>query len=211
MGSPSFCRLSVWRGVWLLASTLALPVLGQTPPDQILLKDYQPRSIFKIPETRVEKARYGVIDVHSHDYARTEADVERWVRTMDTVGLERTTILSGRTGARFDAAAAKYGKHSKRFAVWCGIDSTGFDQPGFGPAAVAELERCHKAGATGVGELRDKGRGLGATTNKIWMHMDDPRMDPILAKCAELRMPVNIHVGEVLQLSLAHARFRAAG
>jgi predicted TIM-barrel fold metal-dependent hydrolase len=28
------------------------------------------------------------------------------------------------------------------------------------------------------------------------MHIDDPRMDPILEKCSELRMPVNIHVGE---------------
>ena len=45
-------------------------------PDQILLKDYKPRTIFKIPETRVEKARYAVIDVHSHDYAPTDADVD---------------------------------------------------------------------------------------------------------------------------------------
>jgi predicted TIM-barrel fold metal-dependent hydrolase len=63
-------------------------------------------------------------------------------------------------------------------------------------AAAAELERCRKAGAIGVGELSDKGRGFGATTNTLGMHIDDPRMDPILDKCAELRMPVNIHVGE---------------
>lgn len=98
----------------------------------------------------MEKARYAVIDVHSHDYARTDDDVDRWVRTMDEVGLEKTIILSGRTRERFDAVLAKYGKHPKRFAVWCGIDYTGFDQPGFGPAAAAELERSHKAGATGV-------------------------------------------------------------
>src|SRR6266496_2649389 len=169
---------------------------AQTPPDEILLKDYKPRSIFKIPETPVEKARYAVIDVHSHDYAPAIADVDRWVRTMDQVGLEKTIILSGSTRAKFDAAVAKYGRHPKRFAVWCGIDYTGFNQPGFGPTAAAELERCHKAGATGVGELSDKGRGLGATTNSLGMHIDDPRMDLILEKCAELRMPVNIHVGE---------------
>jgi predicted TIM-barrel fold metal-dependent hydrolase len=28
------------------------------------------------------------------------------------------------------------------------------------------------------------------------MHIDDPRMDPLLEKCADLQMPVNIHVGE---------------
>ena len=53
--------------VFLLASLLRATA-AESPPDKILLKDYKPRSIFKIPETRVEKARYPVIDVHSHDY-----------------------------------------------------------------------------------------------------------------------------------------------
>lgn len=180
----------------LLLGGFAIVALAQTPPDQILLKDYRPRSIFKIPETRVEKARYPVIDMHSHNYAPTEADVDRWVRTMDEVGLEKTVILSGNTGTKFDEVLAKFGKHPKRFEVWCGVNYAGFDKPGFGPAAVAELDRCHKAGARGVGELSDKGRGLGGTTNRPGMHIDDPRMDAILDKCAELRMPINIHVAE---------------
>lgn len=180
----------------LFICSLHLAASGQTPPDQLLLKDYHPRSIFKIPQTRVEKARYAVIDMHSHDYAPAEADVDRWARTMDEVGLERTVILSGSTGAKFDALVARYRKQPDRFAVWCGIDYSGFSQPGFGPGAVAELERCRKAGATGVGELSDKGRGLGATSNALGMHIDDPRMDPILAKCGTLRLPINIHVGE---------------
>lgn len=188
---------SILRGCGAAALLLGVPaVLAQTPPDQILLKDYRPHSIFKIPETRVEKARYPAVDVHSHNYSRTEADVDRLVATMDAVGVEKTIILSGSTGPKLDEVVRKYGKYPKRFAVWCGVDYTGFDKPGFGPAAVAELERCHRAGATGVGELSDKGRGLGATTNKLGMHMDDPRMDPILEKCADLGMPVNIHVGE---------------
>src|SRR4051812_12246154 len=105
---------------------------GQTLPEQILLKDYRPRSLFKIPETTVAKARYPVIDVHTHDYARSDAEVDRWVGTMDEVGLERVIILSGSTGPKFDAALAKYGKHPKRFAVWCGFDYAGLHQPGFG-------------------------------------------------------------------------------
>jgi uncharacterized protein len=185
------CRGSV---VLLVGGILA--VASAQTPDEILLKDYKPRSIFKIQETRVEKARYPAIDVHSHDYAPTAADVDRWVSTMDTVGLEKTIILSGSTRTRFDAAIARYGKHPARFTVWCGIDFSGVHQPGFGAAAVAELERCHNAGAKGVGELSDKGRGLGATSNALGIHIDDPRMDSILEKCADLRMPVNIHVGE---------------
>jgi predicted TIM-barrel fold metal-dependent hydrolase len=165
-------------------------------PDQLLLKDYHPRSIYNIPQTRIEKARYPAIDVHSHNYARAQTNVDAWVRIMDEVGLQKTIILSGQTGTNFYATIARYGMHPQRFEVWCGIDYSGMDQPGYGPAAMAELERCHKAGATGVGELSDKGRGLGGTTNKPGMHIDDPRMDAIVEKCAELRMPINIHVGE---------------
>ena len=185
-----------WATVLLVAACLRVSSQAQTPPDQVLLKDYRPRSIFKIPRTQVEKARFSVIDVHSHDYAKTETDVARWVRTMDEVGLQKTVILSGATGARFDELLAKYRKYPQQFDVWCGIDYRGFDLPGFAPAAVAELERCHQAGARGVGELSDKGRGLGATTNTLGMHIDDLRMDAILEKCADLHMPVNIHVGE---------------
>ncbi|HLH53939.1 MAG TPA: amidohydrolase family protein [Verrucomicrobiae bacterium] len=169
---------------------------AQTTPDEILLKDYKPHSIFQIPETRIERARYSAIDVHSHNYARTDPDIDRWVKTMDDVGLEKTVILSGQVGTNFDQTFARYHKHPERFEVWCGIDYTGLNEGGYGPAAVAELERCHRAGATGVGELSDKGRGLGGTTNHAGMHIDDPRMDSILNKCAELHMPVNIHVGE---------------
>src|SRR5215471_13493848 len=123
----------------LLGGYLTTASQAQTSPDQILLKDYRPQSIFKIPQTRVEKAKYSAIDVHSHNYARTDAELERWVKTMDEVGLEKTVILSGETGSKFDQVISRYGKYPQRFAVWCGIDYAGFDQPGYGPAAVAEL------------------------------------------------------------------------
>lgn len=163
-------------------------------PDQLLLRDYRPRSIFHLPETRVEKARFPVIDVHSHAYAKTAADVDRWVATMDAVGIARSVIMTGATGQKFDDLLRLYRRYPDRFEVWCGIDYAGFDQPGFGPAAVAELERCARLGAVGVGELSDKGGGL--RNNSGGMHLDDPRMDLILEKCAELGLAVNVHVGE---------------
>lgn len=50
-------------GAVILSSALSVAAFAQTSPDQLLLKDYKPNSIFKIPETRVEKARYPVIDM----------------------------------------------------------------------------------------------------------------------------------------------------
>ena len=102
----------IFSGVVLVLS-LCWAAHGQTSPDDLLLKDYKPRSIFNIPATRVVKARYPIIDVHSHDYAPTDADVDRWVQTMDEVGLEKTIILSGSTGSKFDAVLAKLQPPSK--------------------------------------------------------------------------------------------------
>ena len=44
-------------------------------PEKILLKDYRPKSIYKIPVTQIAKAKYSVIDMHSHDYAKTPEQI----------------------------------------------------------------------------------------------------------------------------------------
>lgn len=176
---------------------LATRLMAQSTPDNLLLKNYHPVSIYKVPVTQIAKAQFPVIDVHSHPYAESLDQVSQWVKTMDACGIERTLILSHETGAKFDSLYAVYAKYSGRFEIWCGFDLTGYDQPGFGPAAVVELERCYKMGARGVGELGDKGKGLVYGQPKAWgMHLDDPRMDPLLEKCADLKMPVNIHVAD---------------
>ncbi len=168
-------------------------------PDQLLLKDYRPRSIFKVPVTQVNRALFPVIDVHSHPYVQSPSQVEQWIRNMDEVGVARSVVMVGATGKTFDDAVRLFGKYPDRFELWCGIDYQGFDQPGFADRAIAELERCHRLGAVGVGELSDKGRGLRGIRGNVDgfpMHIDDPRMDPILERCADLRLPINIHVGE---------------
>ena len=165
--------------------------------DNLKLKDYRPRSIFNVPSTKVEKARFQVIDMHSHPYAESREIIDQWVRNMDAAGIEKTIILTMAYGTEFDSIHAEYARYPDRFDVWCGFDYSGYDQPGFGPAAVAELERCAGMGAKGVGELGDKGRGLFYCKPEAWgMHLDDSRMDPLLEKCAELGLPVSIHVAD---------------
>ena len=166
--------------------------------EQIYLKDFRPRSIHNIPGTKIERARFPVIDMHSHNYARTPEQIDQWVETMDEMGIEKSIILTQRTGDEFDAIIQMYARYPDRFDVWCGFDFTGYEEAGFGPGAVAELERCVEMGAKGVGELGDKGRGLSFSTptRALGMHADDPRMDPLFEKCAELNLPVNIHVAE---------------
>jgi len=166
--------------------------------DNILLKNYRPVSIYKIPITHVDKAAFPVIDMHTHVYAQTDEEIDQWIKNMDACGIEKSIILAMTAGAKFDSIVQKYAKYGNRFEIWCGFDYTGYDKPGFGPAAVKELERCYRMGARGVGELGDKGMGLSFSKPvKAWgMHFDDPRMKPLFEKCAELNMPINIHVAD---------------
>ena len=172
-------------------------IVGQNA-NEIKLKDFRPVSIYNIPKSEIKKAKYPVIDVHAHDYAKTDSEIDAWVKTMDEVGVEKSIILSYTTGKAFDSIVDRYSRYKGRFDIWCGFDYTGMDKPDWGNRAVAELERCYRKGAKGVGELGDKGLGelYSRPTPGYGMHIDDARMKPLLAKCAELRMPINIHVAE---------------
>jgi uncharacterized protein len=191
---------------------------AQVLPDQLLLKDYRPKSIYKIPVTDIKKAKYPLYDVHHHARAKTPQDVADMVKIMDNAGVETTVVFCG-TGAAIDQSYPLYAKYPKRFQVWCGLNMVGVDKPGFGPAAIQELERCHKLGAVGVGEITDKGMGVGGIMSGTpnWQgtrpaggggqgpqerpavqgfHPDDPHMDPIWQKCADLGMPINLHMSD---------------
>jgi predicted TIM-barrel fold metal-dependent hydrolase len=117
---------------------------------------------------------------------------------MDSCGIQKTVILTGATGARFDSIVRAYSKYSDRFDLWCGFDYTGYNTPAFPASAVKELERCHRMGAKGVGELGDKGYGelYSTPVAGVGLRIDDYRMKPLLRKCAELKMPVNIHIAD---------------
>lgn len=195
----------------------APPDTATDTPDKILLQDYRPKSIYKIPKTEIVKAKCPIIDVHCHG-VRPAGEMDAWLKTMDTVGVEKAVIFTGAsTAERFAEVIKPYAKYPHRFDLWCSFDLSGVDEPGFGPNALKSLEDCHRLGAVGVGEISDKGRGFGgrgggrggrggrdgapkaaaqpgAVTNGP--HADDPRIDPLWDKCAQLGMPINIHVSD---------------
>src|ERR1035438_8728919 len=71
----------------------APPDTAADPPDKILLKDYRPKSIYKIPKTDIVKAKHPVIDVHCHG-VRPADQMDAWLKTMDTVGMEKAVIFT---------------------------------------------------------------------------------------------------------------------
>ena len=176
------------------------PCYSQNPQD-LKLKDFRPQSIFRVPFTNITKAKYPVLDMHSHDFAKTDKEVAQWVKTMDEAGIQKTIILSGATGPSFDSIYTRYARYNDRFEVWCGFDLNGYEKPGWGEKAIKELERCVKSGARGVGELSDKGFGLHYSLG-FGPHIDDPIMKPLIKRCGELSIPINVHIAEPMWMYL---------
>ncbi len=166
-------------------------------PEELMLRDYDPRNIHVVHRTTIGEAAYPIVDMHSHPYASTDAGIRDWIKTMDKKNVAKTVVLTYTVGDEFDKLVELYGKYDDRFELWCGIDFRGFDEPGWSAKAVAELERCHRMGARGVGEIHDKGMGLRSGTMRTeGLRVDDPKMRPVLQKLAELNMPINIHIAE---------------
>jgi len=179
----------------LLVLFLTNPLYSQ---DKLLLKDFKPESIYNTPTTKIIRAKYPVIDFHSHPDAKSEKELEEWIATMKSHNVEKSVILTYSTGSRFDSIYDMYSKYGDQIEVWCGFDYTGYNEKGWTKKAVKELERCFDKGARGVGELGDKGLGLfySKPAEAPGLHMDDPRLQPVLKRCGELGMPISVHVAD---------------
>ena len=166
--------------------------------DSLKLADYKPVSLFKTHGEEVLAPSYPVIDMHTHAYEQTVEGIQRWLKEMDANNIEKAIVMTGSHGARFDELCDLFKSVSDRFEVWCGIDMTGWGSDDFPESAIRELERCWRRGATGVGELSDKGLGdrISRQVAVPGLHFNSDLFVPIFAKCAELGMPVNCHIGD---------------
>lgn len=202
---------------WMERTGLLPPARPPTSAmDSVLLKDWKPDSSLVVYVTNVAKPRYPAIDVHVHvgmpgtslQGGDTAESIAGWVKAMDEAGVEKLVALTEATGAEFDRLAELYrGVAPGRFQIWCGLDIRDYEAPDYPQRAAAELERCYRKGARGVGELSDKGFGIMGgmvaafggpfkTPRERRLHLDDPRLDLFWTKCAELNMPVNLHVAD---------------
>jgi predicted TIM-barrel fold metal-dependent hydrolase len=107
-------------------------------------------------------------------------------------------VFIGATGDEFDRQAALFKPFGKRFQVWCSLEGGNVNAPDWPERAAKELERCYRNGARGIGELTDKGSGMqrGSVAKNERLHPDDPRLDPVWRKAAELKIPVNVHIAD---------------
>jgi predicted TIM-barrel fold metal-dependent hydrolase len=166
------------------------------PPPSI--REYRPRSTLVVPEHPVPRARYPVIDIHSHHPVPVGPEqLAQVVRSMDALNLRVVVNLSGGSGERLrqGVAAIKASLHATRMVLFANIDFRQGVGPGFGARAAAQLERDLQAGALGLKIYKDLGLRI-RTSDGARLHVDDPELDPIWETCARFGVPVLIHTAE---------------
>ncbi|MBZ5700394.1 MAG: amidohydrolase [Acidobacteriia bacterium] len=168
---------------------------------RILLKDYKPESMVHVPARSITRARYPVIDVHSHVNDAMGIDEEQvnpagLVAMMDRNNIRTIVILTGMWGDKLQKVLDEMVKpYPGRFLVFTQIDWSKIDDPGFSQLMVKQMDDSVARGARGLKVLKDLGLGVRDKTGKL-ITVDDPRLDPIWEECGRLGIPVFIHTGD---------------
>ncbi|HEY1433812.1 MAG TPA: amidohydrolase family protein [Thermoanaerobaculia bacterium] len=190
-GAARAARRFAWVACAGVASAAGL--FAQT----MSIEDYEPRSTLVVPEHKPQRAKYPFIDVHNHqDRDMSAAEAAQLVKDMDRINLRVMVNLSGSQGAEFEKGYRNLaGRYPGRFIVFANLDFAGIETPGWGERAAAQLERDYRNGARGLKIFKNLGLTVTDASGRR-VPVDDPRMDLVFEKCADLGIPVLIHSGE---------------
>jgi predicted TIM-barrel fold metal-dependent hydrolase len=199
----------------------------QTQPEdgasRLPLADYEPKSMLHTQETHVERARFPVVDVHTHITvsAKSSNGVElaaqrtylgkpdELLPLMDRRGIRAMVNLTGGYDDGLADVIAKYDKsYPGRFHSFTEPCYERFLEPNYPRIQADEIERAHRAGAKGLKILKTLGLYLRENiTSGQLVKIDDPRFDPMWDACGQVNMPVAIHVSDPIAFFTPTDRF----
>lgn len=186
-------RLMLLLGLLLLLSDLQ----GQRREPLDIKMDwesYTPPSTLVVPEHHVTSAKFPFLDVHSHHWNLAEKDLDKLIREMDSLNMQVVVNLSGRGGERLKLMMdniKKYG-YEDRIINFTNIELRSIDEEDWIENTLLQLEYDRGVGARGLKIYKSQGM-TNNDANGDRIKINDPRLDPIWAKCGELGMPILIH------------------
>jgi predicted TIM-barrel fold metal-dependent hydrolase len=166
------------------------------PPPSI--RDYKPRSTLVVPQHPVPRAKFPVVDIHGHPPTLTSPDVVNQVGdSMAPLNLQVMVNANATPSDRIKPAldAIKASRYANRFVMFTSLDLRNVG-PGSGQKIAAQLEADVKAGALGVGEIMKSFGLTNRKTDGTRLKLDDPELDPVWEKAAQLNIPVFLHVAD---------------
>ena len=166
----------------------------------ILLKDFQPEPALHAAVHEIRRAKFPVIDVHTHtnDAAGIgdRVDPKEMIARMDRLNIKAIVILTGMWGDKLQAIIDDMVKpYPGRFLVFTQLDWSKIDDPNFSQLMVRQIDDSVARGARGLKVLKELGLGVRDSSGKL-ITIDDPRLDPAWEECGRLGIPVFIHVAD---------------
>lgn len=194
--------------LFLALSCLSLSAyqsFGQEQPLDMKMdfESYDPPSSLKVEEHRLKKAKFPFIDIHNHYGSMNTADLNERVKFMNELNMGVMVNLSGRgfrsSGDHLERSAENIKKnYPTRFVLFTNVDFADIDNPEWSARMTRQIEEDVKRGAKGLKIYKSLGiSNKDSKGNRI--PIDDPRIDPIWAKCGELGIPVLIHSADPKQ------------
>ena len=187
------------------------------------LKDFQPRSMLHVPETHVPRAKFPVIDIHTHlcfaakqergvplSEERTHlAPTSELLEVMEHSNIQLLVNVTGGMGAGLRDSVQRYDRaHAGRFLTFTEPWWSRAADPGYAQFQADELVRAKRDGARGLKLLKTLGLYLRErVTSGRLISIDDRRFDPMWEACAALQLPVAIHVSDPEAFFLPIDRF----
>jgi predicted TIM-barrel fold metal-dependent hydrolase len=183
------------------------------PPGEALrLRDFRPRSMLHVKQTRVPTPRFPVIDVHTHftfarggrrgaapdDAVAFTTTAQDALAVMDRKGVRAAVNLTGGHGRGLAEAIAAFDRaHPGRFHTCTEPTWGAFGEEGFPRKQADAIEAAARAGAKGLKVLKTLGLYLRENGREgPLVKVDDRRFDPMWEACAAHRLPVYIHVSD---------------
>ena len=183
-----------------------------TAGEDLLLEDFRPKSMLHVAETRVEKPRHPVIDIHTHMtfVTRSEGGVAmgeemtplttpaKALEVMDRKGIRAMLNLTGGIGKGLEETIATWDRaHPGRFYTCVQPRFEDLLEPDYPQKQADAIEEAARAGAKGLKILKTLGLSLREqVTDGPLVKVDDPRFDPMWEACAAHDLPVAIHVAD---------------
>jgi predicted TIM-barrel fold metal-dependent hydrolase len=211
------------RRDFLLGLAASVPAALSCRSQKLGLVDFAPKSMLRIPERDVPRARFPAIDFHSHlswsavglgpepygERMNVLAPVGSLLEVMDRKNLQTMVNLTGGVG---DGLASVLGALDRanpgRFLTFTEPSWNAFPRSDFPKFQAEQIERAHAIGAKGLKLTKNLGLYLRErVTEGPLVAVDDPRFDPMWETAGGLGIPVAIHVSDPDAFFLATDRF----
>jgi len=181
-----------------LLALLPAGAYAQTP--KLELNQFEPRSTLHVKETMVEKAKFPVIDIHTHlgwGDGKLILPPEELLKVMDRKNIRMMVHLTGGYGPALENSIRALSGHSDRFQVFTQPWFERVAEPGYAKMQADQIDAARKAGARGLKVLKSLGLVVRENfrTGPL-IKVDDRRFDPMWEACAANRMPVAIHTSD---------------